>query len=305
MKLYSMKLETLYSHRSDYQSLPKSNKFSHISLNQEILNDYRVYAKERMQIYNKKSNWNSKPRTNNPILTNYRFCNVYRELDKQTLFIHEALLPYKYSFKIWLLNLMIFRFIESIETFSIIWLHDGIHSNNWFHKINNTAKPRFGTAYIFPPQIPKKCGYSSREERLAYFLPSIIDNLINEITSWHKMWVIEWLDRLIPIFWVNLRFHTTEFLIDIAYQYPQYIDLRKAFHIWLGALPTMKSLSPRAVPSEVCQALIYSQPSNFPYLMINKKPVHLSAEAIEWLACEYRKYRNLRNGRWRRRKFNS
>lgn len=298
-----MQLQHLYSHRSDYLSLPKSNNFSHITLDQEILNDYRVYAKERMHIYNKKSNWIPKPRTNDLILTNYRFCNIYRELDKQTLFIHEALLPYTHDFKLRLLNLMIFRCIESMETFSIIWLHDGVHCDSWFYKINTTARPRFGTAYIFPPQIPKKCGYSSREERLAYYLPSLIDNLINEITSRHKMWVIEWVDRLIPIFWVNIRFHITEFLIDVAYQYPQYIDLRKPFHIGPGALPTMKLLNTWAIPSDTCQALIYSQPSDFPYLMINEKPVYLSAEAIEWLACEYRKYRNLRDGKGRRRKY--
>lgn len=298
-----MQLQHLYSHRSDYQSLPKSNNFSHIILDQEILEDYRIYAKERMHIYNKKSNWDVRPRTNDPILANYRFCNVYRELDKQTLFIHEALLPHKHNFKLWFLNLMIFRCIESSETFSIIWLHNGVHCDSWFHKINNTARPRFWTAYIFPPQIPKKCGYNTREERLAYFLPTIVDNLITEITSWHKMWVIEWVNRLIPIFWANLRFHITEFLIDISYQYPQFIDLRKPFHIGPGALPTMKLLYPWAVPSEVCEALIHSQPSNFPYLMINEKPVYLSAEAIEWLACEFRKYRNLRDGRGRKRKY--
>jgi hypothetical protein len=46
-----------------------------------------------------------------------------------------------------------------------------------------------------------------------------------------------------------------------------------------------------------------TQPTDFPYLMINEKPVYLSAEAIEWLACEYRKYRNLHEGGGRKRKY--
>lgn len=298
-----MQLQYLYSHRSDYQSLPKDNQSLHIFLDQEVVIEFRVYAKERMNIYTKKNNKESKPRTNDPILTNYRFCNVYRELDKQTLFIHKVLLPYKSNFRLWFLNLMIFRCLESIETFSIVWLHDGIHCDDWFHKLNNSARPRFWTAYIFPPQIPKKCWYTNREERLAYFLPSIIDRLITEIKTWDKVGIVDWVARLIPIFWVNIRFHITEFLIDLAYQFPQYIDLWKSFHIWPGALPTMRMMNPKAIPSDVCQALIFTQPTDFPYLIVNEKPVYLSAESIEWLACEFRKYRNLRDWRGRKRRY--
>jgi hypothetical protein len=43
----------------------------------------------------------------------------------------------------------------------------------------------------------------------------------------------------------------------------------------------MKLLHPKANPSDICLALLETQPTDFPYLMINEKPVYLSAEAIE------------------------
>lgn len=292
-----------YSHRLDLQSLPKSNQSLHIFLDQEVVSKFRIYARERMNIRYKKQHNEAKPRTQDIVLQHYKFCNVYRELDKQTLFIHKVLLAYKDNLRLWFLNLIIFRCLESIETFSIIWLHDGIHCDAWFYRLNNTARPRFWTAYIFPPQIPKKCWYNTREERLAYFLPSIIDNLITEISSWNKVGIVDWVNKLVAIFWVNIRFHITEFLIDLSYQFPQYINLWKPFHIWPWALPTMRSLNSKANPSDVCQALVQTQPTDFPYLMVNEKPIYLSAEAIEWLACEFRKYTNLKNGSWRKRRY--
>lgn len=202
---------SIYSHRSDYQSLPKSNQFSYIELNKDIVDQFWEYARERMSIWYKKGNNEAKPRTQDPILAKYRFCNVYRELDIQTIFIHTTLAWIKDNLKLRFLNLIIFRCIESIETFAMVWPHDGIHGDDRYHKITTTARPRFGTAYIFPPQIPKKYGYTTREQWLAYFIPSIIDKLIEEIQTWSKMWVIEWVAKLIPIFGANLNFISQSF----------------------------------------------------------------------------------------------
>lgn len=47
--------------------------------------DLFKFIKERHRIYERKSAGLPKPWTTDPILQNYRFCNVYRELDTQTI----------------------------------------------------------------------------------------------------------------------------------------------------------------------------------------------------------------------------
>lgn len=49
--------------------------------------DLFYWIKERHQIYVNRANGLPRPWTNDPILQDYRFCNVYRELDKVTMWI--------------------------------------------------------------------------------------------------------------------------------------------------------------------------------------------------------------------------
>lgn len=51
--------------------------------------DLFQFIRQRHQIYEKKLKGYPKPWTNDPILQKYRFCNVYRELDTQTIWLAE------------------------------------------------------------------------------------------------------------------------------------------------------------------------------------------------------------------------
>lgn len=46
------------------------------------------FVVERHRIYLRRSSGHLKPWTQDPILQNYRFCNVYRELDTETIWLH-------------------------------------------------------------------------------------------------------------------------------------------------------------------------------------------------------------------------
>jgi hypothetical protein len=195
------------------------------------------------------------------------------------------------------------RFICNTETISKIGLLNFDKTNNQkiFEKLINLPSPKYGVAYIFPISTIQKSEYNTREKFFCYYLPSIIKDVVAEIENFDDISVSEALERALPIFKFNFRFHFTEVFIDLAYQYPAKIDLFKRFPIGPGSIPTMKRLDPNKKPEDVNLDLILTNPENFKYLTIDGRNVHLSAENWEGIGCEFRKYSNLKNGFGRKR----
>ena len=52
---------------------------------EDRINDFFAYARKRHEIYLKRKAGEPPPWTDDPILQQYRFTNVFRELDKTTL----------------------------------------------------------------------------------------------------------------------------------------------------------------------------------------------------------------------------
>lgn len=74
------------------------------------------FIRERYAIYKRRSQGMSKPWTDDPILQSYRFCNVYRELDTQTIwFANNWRKKYKDHKDLWFASL-VFRFVNWHET---------------------------------------------------------------------------------------------------------------------------------------------------------------------------------------------
>lgn len=127
----------------------------------------------------------------------------------------------------------------------------------------------------------------------------VMKAVAKEIVSWKKQSVYDGVQKITPIFGFNLNFLWTEVLIDVAYQYPEYIDLFARFPIGPGSLPTMRRLGSTRDPS-----LLVSKLSYIPFdsgITINNKRLVLSAENWEGIGCEFRKYTNLNEGRGRKR----
>lgn len=75
-----------------------------------------AFMKERHIIYVLREQGFKKPWTLDPILQNYRFCNVYRELDKETIwFAKNWREPYADEPDLWFASL-VFRFINRSDT---------------------------------------------------------------------------------------------------------------------------------------------------------------------------------------------
>lgn len=292
-------LKDLYKHWDLHtQFVPQS---AELSVNQEVLSEIEVFVAERMRIWEKKTSGQPQPFTNDQVLAKYRFCNIYRELDRQTIEIHQLLQPLQSDFPVWLLNILFCRLICNIETVKKVGLLslDGDNNLEVFHNLKSLRSPKYGTAYVFPISAIMRSLYPTREEFFCLYLPTIAEKIAAIINTFDRISVVGALELILPPFKFNLRFHWTEVLIDVAYQFPERINLFKEFPIGPGSLPTMKSLS-STDPVQTCADLTSLGQG---YLTYQDKKIYLSAENWEGIGCEFRKYTNLLLGTGRRRKY--
>lgn len=241
------------------------------------------------------------PYTSDPILSQYRFCNVFREFDAQTIAFHTLLNPLRDDFSLWLLNMFYCRMVARPETVTHTGLlsFDQKENEVFYKKLVDSPRPRYGTPYVFPVSVILKSPTPTRETFIAYFLPSIMRAVANEIETWKHLSIYDGVQNLLPLFGYNLSFLWTEVLIDVAYQYPERLDLFARFPVGPGSLPTFKAMAPGEDPSLFVAALAAAQVETG--LTYRGTPLVLSAENWEGVGCEYRKYTNLKAGKGRRR----
>jgi hypothetical protein len=295
------KIKSLYKHWNKHTQLPKSS--IRTTVDQELLNEIIYLINERLSIYEKKENGSSKPFSHDPILNKYRFCNIYRELDRQTIFFHTILKPLESDFSLWLLNMLFCRSIcktETIEKIGLLSFAEG-KNEEIYHSLLNLQSPKYGSAYIFPIGLIQRSHWNTREKFFCKFYPKIIPKLASEIQLFDSLSVVAALDKILPVFGFNLKFLLTEVLIDVAYQYPNLIDLYKQFPIGPGSQPTMKRLNPKTDPELINMSMTSYTDNRINLLTYDHRPVYLSAENWEGIGCEFRKYTNLKNGTGRKR----
>lgn len=298
-------IKSLYRHWAYHAETPSevvhANDFPH----PEILTDIEWLIHERMRIWKQKISCAPRPWTQDPILDTYKFCNIFREFDRQTIEFHALLKPLCDDFPLWLLNIFYCRMVARPETI----LHTGLLSyeksenNDLYKKLMASPRPRFGTPYVFPISTIQKSATPTRELFIAKHLPQVMTLVAKEVASWSKKSVYDGAQTVLPLFGYNLSFLWTEVLIDVAYQYPELIDLFARFPIGPGSAPTMSRIDSVTDPSLLVQKLsLLNIDTGLTY---EGKPIRLSAENWEGIGCEYRKYTNLKAGHGRKRLYNN
>lgn len=269
----------------------------------ELFSEIEWFINERIAIWEKKTNRKLEPFTTDPILASYRFCNIFRELDKQTIYFHELLNPLRDDFSLWLLNMFYCRMIARPETIETVGLLSFSEKRNEevYRKLITSPRPRFGTPYVFPVSTIMRSETPTRELFITEYLPKVMKRIAKEINSWEKESVYDGVEKLLPLFGFNHRFLWTEVLIDVAYQYPEHVNLFTTFPIGPGSLPTMKRISKHEDPSDTVVQL--AKLGIKTSVTVHGKPLFLSAENWEGIGCEFRKYTNLSNGKGRKRIF--
>lgn len=271
----------------------------------ELFTELKNFINERNSIWKKKTSGEVAPFTNDPILSKYRFCNIFREFDRQTIEFHTLLNPLRGDFSLWLLNMFYYRMVANTETIKHVGLlsFDPKHNEEVYNRLMNSPRPRFGTPYVFPVSVILKSDYPTRELFICNYLPTIMKQVVetcfNTSLNKEKVSVCDLLQKVLPVFGFNLSFLWTEVLIDVAYQYPRLIDLYAEFPVGPGSLPTLQRIDKNEKPSELVSKL-----SKLPLntgIYYEGKQLVLSAENWEGVGCEFRKYTNLKSGKGRKR----
>ena len=263
------------------------------------------FIDERINMWEQKISGKEPPYTKDAVLSQYRFCNIFRELDRQTIEIHTLLNPLRDNFSLWLLNMFYARMVARPETIASIGLlsFDTKENHTLYKKLMDSPRPRFGTPYVFPVSVIQQSKTPTRELFIAEYLPSVMRKIAQEIELFQKTSVYDGLQRVLLAFGFGLSFLWTEVLIDVVYQFPDRIDLFKRFPIGPGSIPTLQKLSPNKDLSIFVEDLAAAGATTT--ITYEGRPLRLSAENWEGIGCEYRKYTNLKQGRGRRRLYRS
>ena len=316
MQLYEIpeELKSLYKHWEKHADakrasfppeVPLREPASRISIPQTRIDPLITFAAERMRIWNAKTQGLEAPYTTDSILAQYRFCNIYRELDKQTIQYHRMLKSLTGDFPLWLMNMFFARLVarpETLETTGLLSF-DPKQNALVYEKLLALSSPKYGVPYVFPISTILKTKWNTREKLLCEYLPERIKACTDVLVASKNRGVLELMPDVLAAWGFNHAFLWNEVLIDVAYQYPERVDLFKLFPIGPGSRPTMLMLTPDESPEEACLALSSRDYPAMSLLSLNGKPIPLSAENWEGIGCEYRKYTNLLRGIGRKRSF--
>ncbi len=294
-------LKQLYKHWPEHSIEKPKNAEGQVEYNQPLMESIEAFIHERINIWEQKEQNQPKPWTQDPVLSKYRFCNIFREFDKQTITFHTLLKPLTTDFPLWLMNMFYCRLVANPNTISKTGLLNFSHADNIKLKycLQNLPRPKYGTPYVFPVSTILKSKYPTRELLLTEYLPKNIKPLAETISQFRKEPVAKALGRVISKFNFNLSFLWTEVLIDTAYQYPNLLDLFEEFPVGPGAKPTLARINSAVPPSILVQKLATQRKQTG--VTFGGTPVTLSAENWEGIACEFRKYSNLQIGKGRKR----
>jgi hypothetical protein len=300
-------IKTLYRHWDRHAQNPNEIRIKpeKVFADPQQFLDIQHFIHERISIWKKKINGNPLPYTNDEILSTYRFCNIFREFDRQTIEFHAMLAPLRNDFALWLMNMFYCRMVARTETVQHVGALSFVEDENkkFYVRLMESPRPRYGTPYVFPVSTIQRSDTPTRELFISRHLPMRMKKIAAEIETWNKMSVQEGVEKIVALFGFNHYFLWTEVLIDVAYQFPDRVDLFKRFPIGPGSMPTMLSIDSKKDPSLLVQEL--SSVHVDAGLTYNGKPLRLSAENWEGIGCEYRKYTNLKKGVGRRRLFRS
>ncbi len=297
-------LKTLYRHWPHHQDTSAAMlRAENVCADEVLWRNMEYFIEERMRVWEKKTLGGEPPYTEDPILAMYRFCNIFREFDRQTIEFHTILNPLRDDFPLWLLNMFYLRMVARTETARGVGLLSFSESDNkhFYERLMASARPRYGTPYVFPVSVILKSRTPTREKFIAHYLPSVMNSIAQEVATWDRLSVYEGVHRILPLFGFNLKFLWTEVLIDVAYQYPARVDLFGRFPVGPGSLPTMKRVDSHMDPT--CLVAMLAQVPFQTGLTYERTPLLLSAENWEGIGCEFRKYTNLSQGKGRKRKF--
>lgn len=245
------------------------------------------FVRERHAIYLRRQAGAAPPWTTDPVLANYHFTNVYRELDPGTVFIREQLQKNRdATLREKVLNLAVYRLCLHERSYSALgWLSLPCNSHEFARRLHEIPEPFHGAYYIhnLGLSIPK-----------ADAMAKVADHLIEHMEQ-------RGLDATTRAGFIrNLSmvkgiggFIATQVLADLCYDL--HVGLPQDGYVALGpgAMKGLALVAGRDLQETAAQAVLED-------LWREQPPVggpHLTRMNIQNCCCEFSKY----NGHPRRR----
>lgn len=292
-------VSVLYNHWNKCQIDPRDTKIDLVAVDSKLEQEFWDFVSERMNIFHKKDSGQAFPWTEDIILKKNKFCNVYRELDKTTVALHQLAAPVLHDLELTLLNFFYMRWVGLPNIVEQVGLLDFSESTLQAARDNfdSIEGVRWTSAYNSAIAGIISTGCSTRQEFIFDFLPKRIKQIAAIISSKNDWSIIQLVEAIIPLVGFNARFMSMEVLMDVAYQFPEFINEFHKVFIGPGAVPSALAFNPKAKATDVIQTLMHTQPiTDLNPLMIREKPVFITASNLENCSCEFRKYKNLLSG---------
>lgn len=178
------------------------------------VDDFFAFIKERDAIFRKKEAGLPKPWTDDSILQNYRFCNVYRERDTETLwFAKNWRIPHAKDSDMWFASL-VFRFINWHETaaelgYPVPW--DPARFKRTLQSRKKVGKKVYSGAYVIST-------HGVKEDKASYLSKSLtkIWKQRDKIRYRHGEYLVDFHARLMNCFDVG-SFVAAQVIADAKY----------------------------------------------------------------------------------------
>lgn len=271
--------------------------------------DFWYFISERHRIYLKREAGGEKPWSNEPIFQNWKFCNVFRQLDKQSKFlINEVILPHWNSDpSLLLFNIFAFRAFNLWRTYqsSIGWSAkwDPLYIKMLLRGQINAGNPITSGAYMLRGKEgePK---YSSIVDTLT----EIWNRKEELLTAIEEVGTLQgaWQKIVDAKFWGWGPFTSYQIALDLTYSpiliNPEDINewccfgpgaVKGLLEIWPD-LPRKQDFLLAAAQHLLVDQVKYREPH---------VPI-LTLQDIEFSLCELQKYRRIKLGGRGKEKFN-
>lgn len=297
-----------------------------MQINKEIALDFFKFIYERQNIFMKRQH-DLLPWTKDKILSTYKFCNVYRQLDKCTIYLMKELNSGNYDIKQKLFLIILFRRFNQIGFFKMMRpalkpRFDAELAIEILDNAKDSGEKIFNDAYTIC-QVPFDRTYRKTEKHVQIIL------------AMEEFYRKKRVDLLLPnnqplyaeLFFKNLKANSHAVGSFLAYQIMQDLDYLMPIprmgdftFVGPGAMPALArifevSKFDKSFSAETACRMLANKQDYF-WDLLNKKTgnnwkeiripkfdndENLSIHNIQSCLCEFRKYTNLSNGKGRKR----
>lgn len=291
-----------------------------LEVNQENLDRFWQFIHERHSVWNKRFILGMKaPWTSDRILQEYKFTNVYRELDRGTLYLLDKICGKKEPVdQVW--NIIVYRMFNRIDTYE----HLGFYRfRTWenqenFRKFFDHLRAYQESGKALYTDAHMVCAYEhfpgkDKLERFEYIFKGVIEGMEVLMRIIQKAKSLETIHKALTKFPGIGPFLAYEMAVDISYCEWNNLGEDEWVNPGPGCQRGLKAIFPGIKPNDcawMIKVLRQAQDKEFarlklPFQAIAYQGKQLTLRNIEHCCCEYFKYHKaLTNAGRPRNKFN-